>query len=294
MTRAKINDHIELEYDTFGSPNNPALLLIMGFGAQMVTWEPDLCDMLAASGLFVIRFDNRDCGLSTHLDGVEVNVDEVIRAAVIQEPLPPVPYTLSDMAADAAGLLDYLGIEQAHVLGASMGGMIAQTFAIEYPQRTLSLTSVMSQTGEPEYGQSTPEALEALLTPTPTDRDGYIKFSTRWQVWHSKKYRSDELSYAAAVRDYDRMFYPEGGSRQLGAIYASGSRADALQSLNVPTLVVHGLDDTLISPTGGQRTAELIPNARLLMMDDMGHDLPRPLWPAFVSAVHELTQSVTV
>ena len=242
----------------------------------------------------VIRFDNRDCGLSTHLNGEVVDTAEVLRAAMLQEPIPPVPYTLSDMAADAAGLLDYLGIEQAHVLGASMGGMIAQTFAIEYPRRTLSLTSVMSQTGEPEYGQSTPEALEALLTPTPTDRDGYIKFSTRWQVWHSKKYRSNELSYAAAVRDYDRMFYPEGGSRQLVAIYASGSRAEGLQLLNVPTLVVHGLDDTLISPTGGQRTADLIPNARLLMMDDMGHDLPRPLWPVFVSAVHELTQSVTV
>jgi pimeloyl-ACP methyl ester carboxylesterase len=294
MTRAKINDRIELEYDTFGRETDPALLLIMGFTAQMVTWDSDFCNMLAAGGLRVIRFDNRDCGLSTHLDGDVVNTDEVLRAAMLQEPIPAVPYTLSDMAADATGLLDYLGIEQAHVLGASMGGMIAQTFAIEYPQRTLSLTSVMSQTGEPEYGQSTPEALEALLTPTPTDRDGYIKFSTRWQVWQSKKYRSDELSYAAAVRDYDRMFYPEGGSRQLVAIYASGSRAEGLQLLNVPTLVVHGLDDTLISPTGGQRTADLIPNARLLMLDDMGHDLPRPLWPAFVSAVHQLTQSVTV
>lgn len=294
MTLAKINDHIEIEYDTFGSPNNPALLLIMGFGAQMVTWEPDLCDMLAASGLFVIRFDNRDCGLSTHLDGVEVNVDEVIRAALLQEPLPPVPYTLSDMAADAVGLLDHLGIQRAHVLGASMGGMIAQVFAIEHPQRTLSLISVMSVTGEPEYGQSTPDALEALLTPPPTDRDGYIKYSPTWQVFHSKKYRSDENSYAAAARDYDRMFYPQGAPRQLAAIYATGSRADGLQKLNVPTLVIHGLDDTLLTPSGGQRTAELIPNARLLMIEDMGHDLPRPLWPTFVSAVSELTQSVTV
>ena len=294
MARAKINDLIELEYDTFGKETDPALLLIMGFTAQMVMWDPEFCDMLAAGGLRVIRFDNRDCGLSTHLDGEVVKSESVLRAAMLGEPIPQVPYTLSDMAADAAGLLDHLGIEQAHVLGASMGGMIAQTFAIEYPQRTLSLTSVMSQTGELEYGQSTPEALEALLTTTPTDRHGYIKFSTRWQVWHSKKYRSDELSYAAAVRDYDRMFYPEGGPRQLAAIYASGSRVEGLQLLNVPTLVVHGLDDTLISPTGGERTAELIPNARLLLLDDMGHDLPRPLWPIFVSSVHELTQSVTV
>lgn len=294
MTRAKINDLIELEFDTFGKETDPALLLIMGFTAQMVMWDSDFCNLLAAGGLRVIRFDNRDCGLSTHLDGEAVNTEAVLRAAMLGEAIPQVPYTLSEMAADAAGLLDHLGIEQAHVLGASMGGMIAQTFAIEYPQRTLSLTSVMSQTGELEYGQSTPEALEALLTPTPTDRDGYINFSTRWQVWHSKKYRSDELSYAAAVRDYDRMFYPEGGPRQLVAIYASGSRAEGLKLLNVPTLVVHGLDDTLISPTGGERTAELIPNARLLLLDDMGHDLPRPLWPIFVAAVHELTQSVTV
>lgn len=294
MTRAKINDLIELEYDTFGKETDPALLLIMGFMAQMVMWDSEFCNLLAAGGLRVIRFDNRDCGLSTHLDGHVVNTEAVLRAALLGEPIPQVPYTLSDMAADAAGLLDHLGIEQAHVLGASMGGMIAQTFAIEYPQRTLSLTSVMSQTGELEFGQSTPEALEALLHPTPTDRDDYIKFSTRWQVWHSKKYRSDELSYAAAIRDYDRMFYPEGGPRQLAAIYASGSRAEELQLLNVPTLVVHGLDDTLISPTGGERTVELIPNARLLLLDDMGHDLPRPLWPIFVATVHELTQSVTV
>lgn len=294
MTRAKISDLIELEYDTFGNETDPALLLIMGFTAQMVMWDSEFCDMLASGGLRVIRFDNRDCGLSTHLDGEVVNTEAVLRAAMMGDPIPQVPYTLSDLAADAAGLLDHLGIEQAHVLGASMGGMIAQTFAIEYPQRTLSLTSVMSQTGELEYGQSTPEALEALLTPTPSDRDGYINFSKRWQVWHSKKYRSDKLSYAAAVRDYDRMFYPEGGPRQLAAIYASGSRAEELQHLSVPTLVVHGLDDTLISPTGGERTAELIPNARLLLLDDMGHDLPRPLWPIFVSAVHELTQSVTV
>ncbi|MEO5974535.1 MAG: alpha/beta hydrolase [Ilumatobacteraceae bacterium] len=294
MTRAKISEQIEIEYDSFGRETDPALLLIMGFMAQMVMWDSEFCSLLAAGGLHVIRFDNRDCGLSTHLNGESVNADDVLRAAMLGEPIPKVPYTLSDMAADAAGLLDYLGIERAHVLGASMGGMIAQTFAIEYPQRTLSLTSVMSQTGELEFGQSTPEALEAILTPSPTDREEYIKFSTRWQIWHSKKYRSDELSFAAAIRDFDRMFYPEGGPRQLAAIYASGSRADQLRLLNVPTLVVHGMDDTLISPSGGQRTAELVPNARLLMLDDMGHDLPRPLWPTFVSAVHQITQSVTV
>jgi len=293
MTKAKLKSGIELEYDTFGSSSNPAMLLIMGFTAQMVAWEPDFCNLLAAGGLRVIRFDNRDCGLSTHLDGVESNSQAAIEAAMTQSVMPKVAYTLSDMAADAAGLLDHLGIECAHILGASMGGMIAQTFAIEHPQRTLSLTSVMSQTGELEYGQAMPEAMETILSPTPLDREGYIKFSPRWQIWQSKKYRSDELSFAAAAIAYDRAFYPEGGPRQMAAIYASGSRADGLQQLNVPTLVVHGKDDTLIAPSGAERTAELIRGARLLMVDDMGHDLPRPLWPDFVAAVHELTNSVT-
>ena len=302
MPKAKLKSGIELEYDTFGSPSDPAILLIMGFTAQMVAWEPDFCNLLAGGGLRVIRFDNRDCGLSSHLDGVESNSQAVIEAAILMQmgetasrqiEFPQVAYTLSSMAADAAGLLDHLGIERAHILGVSMGAMIAQTFAIEHPQRTLSLTSVMSQTGEFEYGQSMPEAMETLFAPTPLDREGYIKFSPRWQIWQSNKYRSDELSFAAASRDYDRAFYPEGGPRQLAAIYASGSRADALRQLNLPTLVVHGSDDTLIAPSGGERTAELIPGARFLMVDDMGHDLPRPLWPDFVAAVHQLTNSVT-
>lgn len=302
MPKAKLKSGIELEYDTFGSPTDPAILLIIGFTAQMVAWEPDFCNMLAAGGLRVIRFDNRDCGLSTHLDGVESNSQAVIEAAILMQmgetaagqiEMPQVAYTLSDMAADAAGLLDHLGIERANILGASLGGMIAQTFAIEYPQRTLSLTSVMSLTGELEFGQATPEAMETIFSPTPLDREGYIKFSPRWQIWHSKKYRHDEISFAAAARDYDRAFYPEGGPRQMAAMYSSGSRAEALRQLKMPTLVVHGRDDTLIAPSGGERTAELIPGARFLMVDDMGHDLPRPLWPDFVAAVHQLTNSVT-
>ena len=303
VPRAKLKSGIELEYDTFGSAGDPALLLIMGFTAQMVVWEPDFCNLLAAGGLHVIRFDNRDCGLSTHLDGIESNTQAVIEAAILiqagetaagQIEMPKVAYTLSSMAADAIGLLDHLGIERAHVLGASLGGMIAQTFAIEYPQRALSLTSVMSLTGELAYGQATPEAMETIFEPSPLNRDDYIKSSLRWQIWHSKKYRSDENSFAAAARDYDRAFYPQGGPRQMAAIYASGSREAGLRQLNLPTLVVHGKDDTLIAPSGGERTADLIPGARLMMVDDMGHDLPRPLWPDIVAAVHQLTNSVSV
>ena len=273
---------IEIEYDEFGKRSDPTLLLVMGYTAQMVQWEPDFCNMFVDRGFHVVRFDNRDCGLSTRLDGVTVDVDKVVAAALMEEPVPPVPYTLSHMAFDAVALLDHLGIEFAHVLGASMGGMIAQTIAIEHPTRVKTLISVMSQPGDPTVGQPTPEAAAVLLTPPPTSRDEYVAYSVNWQIWHSKKYRSNELSYAAAARDYDRGFYPEGAPRQLAAIYASGSRVEQLAKMAIPTLVIHGNDDTLITPSGGIRTAEVIPGARLLLLDDMGHDFPRPLWPKIV------------
>jgi len=285
MAKAKISAAIELEYDTFGDPKNPALLLIMGYTAQMVAWEEEFCKMFAAKNLFVIRFDNRDCGLSTKLDGVKVDVNAVIGAALMEEMIPPVPYTLRDMAADAIGLLDYLKIDRAHVLGASMGGMIAQVLTIEYPQRVRTLTSVMSMSGEPEYGQSAPEAMGALLSIPPADREGYIAHSPIYQAFHSMKYRSDENSKRAAARDYDRGYYPEGAPRQLAAIYASGRRTEQLRAVKTPTLVVHGKDDTLITPSGGERTAELIPNAKFELVDDMGHDLPEPLWGKLVDLV---------
>jgi pimeloyl-ACP methyl ester carboxylesterase len=289
MTRATFTSSdkrtIALEYDTFGTPDDPTLLLIMGYTAQMVQWEVDFCRMFADEGFHVVRFDNRDCGLSSRLEGVEVDVDKVIAAALMETPLPPVPYTLSDMANDARCLLDHLGIDTAHVLGASMGGMIAQTMAIEHPQRVRSLISVMSLPGDPAVGQPEPEAASILITPPPSDRDGYIDYSVKWQYWQSKKYRSDEISRRNAARDYDRAFYPQGGPRQLAAIYASGSRVDQLSTMTIPTLVIHGLDDTLITPSGGERTAEVIPGARLVMVEDMGHDLPRPLWPTIVGEV---------
>lgn len=286
------NRNIELEYDHFGDPKNPALLLIMGFTAQMVAWEETFCTQLADRGHFVIRFDNRDCGLSTKLHGVPSNSDAVIMAAMMEAEMPPVAYTLSDMAADAAKLLDHLNIERAHVMGASMGGMIAQTFAIEYPHRTKTLISIMSQPGELTVGQATPEAMALIVTPAPSDRDEYIAFAPKWQLWQSKKYRSDELSRRNAIRDFDRSNYPEGGPRQMAAIYASGSRSEGLQKLQVPTLVIHGTEDQLITPSGGERTAELIPNSTLLLVDDMGHDMPEPLWPLFLDAISKHTALV--
>ena len=286
------NRQIELEYDHFGNPTDPALLLIMGFTAQMVAWDEEFCTQLANRGHFVIRFDNRDCGLSTKLHGVPSNSDAVIMAAMMETEMPTVAYTLSDMAADAMKVLDHLNIERAHIMGASMGGMIAQTVAIEHPHRVKTLISVMSQPGELTVGQPTQEAMELIVTPAPTDRDEYIAFAPKWQLWQSKKYRSDEVSRRNAIRDFDRSNYPEGGPRQMAAIYASGSRAEGLQKLQVPTLVIHGTEDQLITPSGGERTAELIPNSTLLMVEDMGHDMPQPLWPFYLDAISKHTALV--
>ena len=293
MPRAVVNKWetlpIELEYDTFGDKQNPALVLIMGFGAQMVAWHEDFVRMFVDRGHFVVRFDNRDVGLSTKLDGVEVDTNAVVTAALMEQPIPPVPYTLSDMAQDVVGLLDHLGVEKAHILGASMGGMIAQVFAIEHPQRTASLVSVMSMPGEPETMQSTPEAMTALMSIPPADRDGFIEHSLVYQAFQSKKYRDGELSRKMAARDFDRSYYPQGSPRQLAAIYASGRRTEALAALRTRTLVVHGNDDTLISPVAAKRTAEIIPGAELVLIDDMGHDLPQPLWGRLVDSITNFT-----
>ncbi len=285
MAKARVSDAIEIEYDVMGDPSHPPMLWIMGFTAQMTAWPEEFMQLFVDQGFSVIRFDNRDCGLSTKLDGVVVNTDAVIQAALFEEPAPPTPYTLSDMAADAVGVLDHLGIERAHVIGASMGGMIAQTVAVEHPHRVLTLTSIMSNPGDPEVGQPTPEAAATLLAPAPPERADYIASAANWAVWQSKKYFDLKAAQERAAREYDRSFYPEGAPRQLAAIYASGRRSEKLRDLRMPTLVIHGLDDTLITPSGGERTAELIPNARLLMVEDMGHDLPEPLWPMYVEEI---------
>jgi pimeloyl-ACP methyl ester carboxylesterase len=290
MTRAPLANGIELEYDTFGSPSDPTILLVMGFTAQMIQWEPAFCEALAARGRHVVRFDNRDCGLSTKLDGVVVDPMAVMQAQYLGTELPPVPYTLSDMAADAIGLLDHLGVERGHVVGASMGGMIVQTMAIEHPERLASVTSVMSMTGDFEYGKPTPEALEVLLAPPPAERDEYIARSAEYAVWCSRRHFDAAKAARMAAEAYDRSFYPEGASRQLAAIYASGDRSPLLPSVTVPMLVVHGLDDTLIDPSGGRRTAELVPGATLLEVADMGHDMPVPLWDTLVGAIVDHTE----
>ena len=281
MARAAVSTGVELEFDTFGSSEDPALLLVMGFTAQMTAWDVDFCRGLAERGYFVVRYDNRDCGLSTKFDGAAVDPMAVMAAALSNEPLPPVPYTLSEMAADGIGLLDHLGIARAHVVGASMGGMIVQMMAIEHPTRLRSMISIMSMTGDPEYGQASPEAMGALLAAPPVERDAYIESADRWGIWASKKYGDPGEARVRAAESYDRSFYPEGGSRQLAAIFATGDRTERLRSVKAPTLVIHGRDDTLIGPSGGVRTAEVIDGAHLLLMADMGHDLPKQLHPLY-------------
>jgi pimeloyl-ACP methyl ester carboxylesterase len=285
MAQALLPSGINIEIETMGNPSHPTLLWIMGFGAQLTAWNEDFMKLFVDQGFHVVRFDNRDCGLSYKHDGIMVDTDKVVMAAMMGDTPPEVPYTLSDMAADAAGVLDHLNIEKAHIIGASMGGMIAQTFALEHPQRTQSLVSIMSVTGDLAYGTPTEDALAALVAPPPPDRAGYIESAKTWSIWGSKKYFDLDEARDRAGREYDRSFYPEGTHRQMAAIYASGDRSEALTTLNVPTLVIHGTDDTLLTPSGGDRTAELIPGSVLLKVKDMGHDMPKPLWPLFVDAI---------
>ena len=293
MPQATVSDNVSIAYDTFGEPSDPPVLLVIGLGAQSIGWHEDFCAMLAGRGRYVIRYDNRDSGLSTRFDQHPVDVGQFIaavRGGDLDAARAMVPYSLRDMAEDGLGLLTALGIEQAHVVGSSMGGMIAQTMAIAHPDRVLTLTSMMSSTGEPAYGQSTPAAQQALFAPRPSDRAGYIAAAERELTWSSRRYASPEAIRELAARSYDRAYYPTGVGRQIGAMTLAGSRADALRALTVPTLVIHGLDDTLIDPSGGRRTAELVPGARLLLVPDMGHDRPRELWSDLVDAIEAHTR----
>jgi pimeloyl-ACP methyl ester carboxylesterase len=282
-------DLVDIEYETFGSPSDPAVLLIAGFVVQLTSWDTQFCELLAAGGRHVIRFDNRDCGRSTKLDGVAAHTQAALEARLTGAPMPAVAYTLSDMGNDCVGLLDALDIEAAHLVGASMGGMIAQTVAIEHPRRVRSLTTMMSSPGDPRTGQPEPEALEVLMTVPPTERDAYLDAAARTAVWASKRYVDVDRIRRRAGEAFDRSFYPQGGPRQLAAIYASGDRTAALQRLDIPALVIHGRDDTLITLGGATATADAIPGANLLLVGDMGHDLPPALWPLLVGAVLGIT-----
>jgi len=279
---ARVGD-IEIAYETFGDPSKPAVLLVMGLATQMIAWHDDFCAELADRGFHVIRFDNRDVGRSSAMRHVAV---PTLRQLALRSK-KAAGYTLSDMAADAVGLLDELGIECAHVVGASMGGMIAQTIAIEHPDRVLSLCSIMSSTGARWSGQPKLATYRVLLGTPPQDRDKFIEHVvTMYRVIGSPGFDRDEDDLRdIAARSYDRGRNPAGSGRQLAAIIASGDRTAALRRLNVPTVVIHGTKDRLVNPSGGRATAKAIPGARLVTIDGMGHDLPRATWPRIIGAV---------
>jgi pimeloyl-ACP methyl ester carboxylesterase len=282
MPRAHVNG-IDLCYETSGEATGSAVLLICGLDMQLIGWPEEYGDRLGAAGHLVIRYDNRDIGLSTHLS----DLGRPDLAGLLGGRDPGVAYTLSDMADDAVGLLDHLGIEAAHVVGISMGGMIAQTFAIKHPGRLLSLCSIMSNTGDRSVGQPTAGAVAALLQPPPEDRAGAIDFAIRiWEVIGSPAYPFDVETERNRVGEaYDRSHDPDGVARQAAAILAASDRTDALGSVAVPTLVIHGDSDTLIDVSGGKATARAIPGAQLLVIEGMGHDLPPELYDPMIDAI---------
>jgi pimeloyl-ACP methyl ester carboxylesterase len=281
---ARVGD-IEIAYETFGDQSKPAILLVMGLATQMIAWHDDFCAELADRGFHVIRFDNRDVGRSSAMRDVPV---PTLRQLVLRSK-KAAGYTLSDMAGDAVGLLDHLGIERAHVVGVSMGGMIAQTIAIEHPERVLSLCSIMSNTGARWSGQPKLATYRVLLGTPPQDRDKFVEHVvTMYRVIGSPDFDRDEDDLRdIAGRSYDRGRNPAGSGRQLAAIIASGDRTSRLGSVNVPTVVIHGTKDRLVSPSGGRATAKAIPGARLVKIEGMGHDLPRAAWPRIIGAIAE-------
>jgi pimeloyl-ACP methyl ester carboxylesterase len=283
--RARANS-IELAYEAFGDRDRPPLLLVMGLGAQMVAWPDDLCEALAL-GCYVVRFDNRDVGASQWLEG---DVDLV---ACMAGDTSSAVYTLEDMADDAAGLLDALELDSAHVMGASMGGMIAQTLAIRHPERVRSLISIMSTTGEPGVARPTEAAMAALMSPPARTREEAMERSVAvGRVVGSPGFPRDEEDVRdRSGRAWDRGVNASGFARQLAAIQASGDRTEALAGLDVPTLVMHGEDDPLVPIGGGRATAAAIPGAELWPVPGMGHDLPRALWPDLIARVSALVEA---
>ncbi len=279
---------IQIEYETFGEPSFPTLLLVSGIGGQMIGWDEALCKEWAGKGLHVIRFDNRDVGLSTKME--EAGVPDIMAAmtAMMKGEKIDAPYTLDDMADDAVGLLDALKIDKAHLCGISMGGAIVQTIAFRHPSRVRSLTQVYATTGNPELPTAKPEIMALLLTPPPEGREAYVDYMLKLyktiagpgfpfdEAWHRK----------LAGRSYDRAFYGPGKARQFVAILAQGNRKPRLASITAPALVIHGADDPLVPVSGGRDSAEAIPGAELMIIDGMGHDMPHgSAWPRIVEAV---------
>ena len=274
------NGDCEIFYQCFGAAGTPALMLVNGLGSQSINYHDDWCAKFAAKGYYVIRFDNRDVGLSTSFEGAPVGPKGNA-------------YTVSDMACDAVSVLDAEEIAQAHVMGLSMGGMIVQTLAIEHPDRLLSVTSVMSRTEETEYGTSTPRAFALLTAPPATDRESFVQSSIDGlREWGSPEFADDTRWRRDAEAAFDRAFRPTGAGRQFLAVRSAQPWSEKLRSVRVPMLVMHGDKDTLIDSSGGRRTAELVPGAKFVLIEGLGHDYPPQLWDRWVDEVTNFIASV--
>jgi pimeloyl-ACP methyl ester carboxylesterase len=290
MSRLKANG-IEIEYETFGDPGGAPLLLVMGLGAQLLSWDEEFCGLLAGRGFHVIRYDNRDAGLSTKMDSAG---EPDLLAAFGGNPDPA--YRLDDLADDAIGLLDGLGVGAAHIVGASMGGFIAQLVAINHPGRVLSLTSIMSGPGGRDGVDPKPEGVEVLMTVPPPTREARIEHG----VWIRRVLAGpgdpfdEDAETKRVMRAYDRSYHPVGTGRQLVAVLAAEGRLERLSRVEVPTLVIHGVDDVLVPVQNGRSVAAAVPGARLLEFEGMGHDLPKRVWPEVVDAIEELARQATV
>jgi pimeloyl-ACP methyl ester carboxylesterase len=277
---------IDVAYNTLGEATDPPVVLISGLGAQLIAWDDAFCQQLVDRGLFVIRFDNRDIGLWSHLADRPTSDP----SAATDGAAPEASYTLAQMAADTAGLIDNLGLGSAHVVGISLGGMIAQILAIEQPERVRSLTSIMSTTGNDQVGQPTDAALALFLLPPVSTREGAMDRAVLFdRTVGSPAYPAEEIELRdRAVRAFDRSFNPQGVARQLAAAMTTPDRTEDLRRLDLPSLVIHGAEDPLIALSGGQAIAAALPGAELVVIDGMGHDLPRPLWPTVAERIATL------
>ncbi|WP_127530276.1 alpha/beta fold hydrolase [Paenibacillus kobensis] len=289
MNILKVNG-VELAYDSFGNENNEAIILIAGLGTQMIRWTAPFCEMLAARGFRVIRFDNRDVGCSTHFSHYPTLNFDALATALMSGQRPDIPYTLDDMSTDVIGLLDALSIDRAHIVGRSMGGMIAQLVASEYPERVISLTSIMSSSGNPNLPQASQEAMALMTKPAPhpfEDEAGFLAHSLTFaKRIAGTGYPFEEDAYRVLIMEEVRRAYDPGSfGRQIAAIAVSGDRRPRLATIKAPTLVIHGVEDPLFVPACGEDTASAIPGAELMLVDGMGHDLPHQLYKVTVDGI---------
>jgi pimeloyl-ACP methyl ester carboxylesterase len=284
-------NNISIEFETFGEPDAKPLLLVMGLGAQMVAWDEIFCQQLADAGHFVIRYDNRDVGLSTYFHDHGVPDFKELAVELLTNGSAKVPYTLDDMAVDGISLMDELGIEQAHICGASLGGMIVQAMAINHPDRILSMTSIMSTTGNPDLPPANPEAMEALNSERVDDPEHAMNRAVAASkvIGSTGFERDEERIRHKALESYNRAYNPDGVVRQMAAVMTHGDRRPGLNELKLPCLVIHGDIDPLVPVTGGHDTHQNVPDAELMIIKGMGHDLPKGAWSQIVKGVASIT-----